>query len=175
MSEISVAIFPQDGDEGFQIHDDSAADWALRKIAEADADLQKMQDWYEMQLKAAKQKHDDAIAYFTGILQKYFDIVPAKETKTTKKYALPSGELVLNKEKQDFSAVDTDALLGWCQENDPTLVQVSMKPAWSEIKKRLTQTDSGIVDSETGMIVDGVELITKPEEFKVKVKGEKTC
>lgn len=172
MSEIDKGFFLPNEDEGFQIRDDSAADWALRKMAEADAELRKMTDWYEMQLKAAKQKHDDAIAYFTGILQKYFDSVPAKETKTMKKYALPSGELVLNKEKQDFSATDNEALLGWCQENDPALVQISMKPAWAEIKKRLTQTDSGIVDSETGMIVDGVELITKPEEFKVKVKGD---
>lgn len=171
MSEIGVAVFPQDGDEGFQIRDDSAADWALRKMAEADAELQKMTDWYEAQLKAVRQKHDDAIAYFSGILQQYFASVPAKETKTMKKYALPSGELVLSKEKQDFSAIDNEALLGWCQENDPKLVQISMRPAWAEIKKRLTATDSGIIDSETGMIVEGVQLINKPEEFKVKLKG----
>lgn len=166
-------IMEPETEESFVIDNDQLADWAVRKIAEADAELEKMDAWYKTQLQIAHDRHDKEVSFFASRLQKYMDLVPVKDTKTTRKYALPSGELVLSKEKQDFSAVDTDALLGWCQENDPALVSVVMKPAWADIKKRLTMTDSGVVDQETGMIVEGVELITKPAEFKVKVKGEK--
>ncbi len=159
--------------EGFVIDNDQKADWAVRKIAEADAEFERMDAWYKSQIEAVKKQHDDTVAFFTGLLSGYFAQVPVKDTKTMQKYALPSGELIRSKEKQDFKAVDNAVLLGWCQENDPTLVAVEMKPAWAEIKKRLTMTDNGVVDTETGMIVDGVELITKPEEFKIRVKGEK--
>ena len=158
--------------ETFQVDDDQKADWALRKIAEADAEFARMHDWYKQQLEAAQQRHDDRVAFFTGLLAAYFGRVPVKDTKTMQKYALPSGELVLTKEKSDFKATDPALLLGWCQENDPTLVAVELKPAWAEIKKRLQATDAGIVDTETGALVDGVELITKPEAFQAKPKKE---
>lgn len=159
-------------DDHFVVDDDAKADWALRKIAEADAELLRMEDWYKQQLEVAQQRHDDRIAFFTGLLAAYFGRVPVKETKTLQKYSLPSGELVLTKEKTDFKATDPALLLGWCQENDPTLVAVELKPAWAEIKKRLQATDAGIVDTETGQVVDGVALITKPETFQAKPKKE---
>ena len=167
-----IEMIEEQQQEAFTIDNDQKADWALRKIAEADAELARMQDWYKQQLEAAQQRHDDRVAFFTGLLVEYFGKVPVKDTKTTQKYALPSGELVLTKEKQDFKATDPAILLGWCQENDPTLVAVELKPAWAEIKKRLTTTDAGIVDTETGLIVEGVELITKPEQFQAKPKKE---
>lgn len=159
-------------DDHFVVDDDAKADWALRKIAEADAELLRMEDWYKQQLEVAQQRHDDRIAFFTGLLAAYFGRVPTKETKTMQKYSLPSGELVLTKEKTDFKATDPEQLLGWCQENDPTLVAVELKPAWAEIKKRLQATDAGIVDTETGQVVDGVALVTKPETFQAKPKKE---
>ena len=158
--------------ETFQVDDDQKADWALRKIAEADAELDRLQAWYSQQLETARQRHDDRVNLFQGLLARYFATVPAKDTKTMRKYALPSGELVLTKEKSDFKATDPALLLGWCQENAPTLVAVELKPAWAEIKKRLQVIDAGIVDTETGALVDGVELITKPEAFQAKPKKE---
>ena len=156
--------------EELEITDDQTADWAVRKIKEADDELERMSSWFKAQIEAAKDRHDQTVGYFAGKLAQYMGKVPVRETKTTVKYALASGELVITKEKTDFKATDTEALLGWCQVNDPTLVKVVLEPAWADVKKRLQATDAGIVDTETGAIVDGVELVTKPEEFKVKVK-----
>ena len=166
MSEIAVAEYK----DGFQIADDQTADWAVRKIREADEELARMEEWYKNQLDLIRKQHDETVSFFTGKLAQYMTVVPARDTKTTRKYALASGDLVITKEKPDFEAVDNEALLGWCQVNSPDLVRVSMKPAWSDIKKRLKATDSGIVDTDTGMIVEGVELIMKPESFTVKVR-----
>ena len=168
MSEIDVAEFKG---EGFTITDDGAADWAIRKIKEADAELERMKAWYEKQLNTIIQQHDETVNYFTGKLREYMEMVPAKDTKTTRKYALASGEIVITKPKEDFE-VDQDTLLGWCQVNAPELVRVTMKPAWSDVKKRLTVTESGIADTETGMLVEGVTVVVKPENFAVRFKED---
>ena len=155
--------------EGFRLGDDQQADWALRKIAEADQELDRMTGWYQRQIELAQQKHEEQVRYFTGLLQEYFWQVPVKETKTMSKYELPSGKLVLNKAKDDYKAVDNEALLSWCMTNEPDLVKITTAPKWAEIKKRLVTQDGKAVDKETGMFVAGVEIEEKPAEFKVKV------
>ena len=166
-------LFEAEKPEAFTIDDDMKADWALRKIADADAELERMKTWYKDQLDRAQKQHDERVSFFLSLLFAYFAKVPKKETKTQFKYSLPSGDLIFAKAKEDFRATDPEQLLGWCKENAPQLVAVKMEPAWAEIKKRLTMTEAGVVDSETGMVVDGVELVTKDEEFKVKAKGDK--
>lgn len=158
--------------EQFQVTDDQKADWCLQKIAEADAELEKLTAWYQRQIDLAKEHHESRVSYFTELLKKYFSTVPAKETKTMSKYSLPSGELIMSKAKEDFKAADKEKLLSWCITNDPELIKVESSPKWAEIKKRLTTDAEGkIVDSETGLFVDGVELEEKPEEFKVKARA----
>ena len=158
-------------EERFQVTDDQKADWCLRKIAEADAELDRLTGWYQRQIDLAKENHDSRVRYFTGLLQDYFSTVPAKETKTMSKYSLPSGELVMTKAKEDFKAADKEKLLSWCITNDPELIKVESSPKWADIKKRLTVIEGHIVDQETGLFVDGVELEEKPEEFKVKARA----
>ena len=157
--------------EPFTVTDDGKAEWCLKKIAEADAYLSVMKEWYKRQIEAAEASHDSDVAYFTGLLRAYFDTVPARDTKTMKKYKLPSGDLVITKAKQDYACEDPSALLKWCETNDPYMVRIKKEPAWADIKKRLTRTDAGIIDTETGLKVDGVVTLDKPEEFKVSIRG----
>lgn len=168
---MSEAMWYEEQEERFTVTDDQKADWCLRKIAEADAELERLTDWYERQIKAAQEHRDSRVAYFTWLLQEYFSTVPAKETKTMSKYSLPSGELVMTKAKEDFRAADKEKLLSWCITNDPELIKVESSPKWAEIKKRLAVIEGHIVDQETGLFVDGVELEEKPEEFKVKARA----
>lgn len=159
-------------DTRFVISNDSEANWAIRKIVEADRKLAELKDWYRKQTEAAAAEHDRDIAYFTGLLREYFAQVPAKETKTQSKYALPAGEMVMKKPKRDFMQADPDELLDWCRSNDESLVKTVQSPKWADIKARLVETDAGIIDRETGMKVDGVMAFDLPEEFKVRVKED---
>lgn len=168
LNAINVEELEQE--ERFRVTDDQKADWCLRKIAEADAELSKLTEWYERQKVLAQERHDSRVDYFTGLLREYFETVPAHETKTMSKYSLPSGELVMSKAKSDYKAVDNEKLLSWCVSNDPELVKVTTAPKWADIKKRLTTVEGKIVDKETGLFVEGVEIEDKPEEFKVKAR-----
>lgn len=99
-----------------------------------------------------------SIEYLSMGLYSYFSTVPHRETKTQEKYKLPSGELVLMKEKEDFER-DNGALLQWCKANRPELVRVKEEPDWSAIKEYI---------KETGDLPDGVFPIQKASEFKVR-------
>lgn len=158
--------------ERFIVTDDRSAEWCLKKIAEADAEFEQMKEWHQQQIESEKKHHDSEVDYFRALLAEYFAKVPKKETKTMSKYALPSGTLVLSKPKSDYACKDADALLSWCKTNSPDLVRVKTEAAWADVKKRLVKTDAGIIDTETGLEVDGVEVVEKPEEFKINMKGE---
>lgn len=168
--EIADVFEEARSDDRFRVTDDQTADWCLRKIAKEDEELAKLNEWYERQKKLAQERHDSRVAYYTGLLHEYFDTVPAHSTKTMSKYTLPSGELVMSKPKADYTKADEEKLLSWCVANDPDLVKVTTTPKWADIKKRLTTVDGKIVDKDTGLFVDGVEIEEKPEEFKVKVR-----
>lgn len=168
---MSALLEELEQEERFTVTDDQKADWCLRKIAEADAELAKLTEWYERQTALAQERHDSRVAYFTGLLQEYFSTVPAHETKTMSKYQLPSGELVLTKPKADYAKADEEKLLSWCLTNDPDLVKVTTSPKWSDIKKRLIVVDGKVADRETGMFVDGVEIEEKQGKFEAKVRG----
>ena len=167
---MSALLEEMEQEERFQITDDQKADWCLRKIAEADAELARLTDWYERQTALAQERHDSRVAYFTGLLQEYFSTVPAHETKTMSKYTLPSGELVLTKAKTDYVKADDEKLLSWCMSNDPDLVKVTTALNWGDLKKRLTTVDGKVADQETGLFVDGVVIEPKEAEFKVKAR-----
>ena len=165
-------IMEDEQQTAFVIDNDQKADWAVRKIAEVEADYTRMCNWYDLQFEKLQKQRAARIERLTAMLQGYFATVPAKDTKTMRKYALPSGELVFAKAKKDFAVEDSAALLVWAIENSPADVKVTSSPVWGSIKKRLKFTDAGIVDSETGLEVSGVGMIDKPEEFKVRIKEE---
>lgn len=165
-----MSISPQEELEQkvFTVRDDQAAEWCLRKILEAEAEYNRMEEWYDMQILKARERCESTVHYMKTLLQDYFSTVPVHETKTLMKYQLPSGELVMSKAKDDFKPSDADKLLNWCVTNDPDLVKVSTSPKWADIKKRLTVVGGKIVDKQTGLFVDGVEIEHKEAKFEVK-------
>ena len=153
-------------EEGWQIEDDQQAEWAICKVKEAQADFEKWKTYYESMTEKAKDKTEHTVAYMTKKLREYFRQVPHKETKTTEKYSLPSGDLVLRKPKSVWEHNDDEALLEWTKKNGFTdCIKVTEKVNWAELKKRFAENSDGVVyDTETGLVCDAVESkLSKPE------------
>ena len=85
--------------ESFVIDSDEKADWAVRKIKEHMTDAERWEAFYKEQAQKIKTSAQQSIEYLSVGLYSYFATVPHRETKTQEKYKLPSGELVLMKEK----------------------------------------------------------------------------
>lgn len=180
MSELEDILTPEgeEDEEGikaaFLIENDSKADWALRKIAEAQADTAKWADYYADQAAKIKAQNDQTVAYFTSALEQYFGTVPHRTTKTQESYGLPSGKLV-RKAQQPTYERDADALLKWAKASLPEAVKVKEEASWTDIKNRIgkVMSDGSAVDKETGEIIDGVTVIARDPVFKVEIKEGK--
>lgn len=145
--------------EEFTITNDQLAEWALGKIRDAKAEIEKWDAYYDERKEANRKEQQNTIDYFTHLLFRYFDTVPHKVTKGgTEKYPLPGGELI---RKPAAIAYEKDemALLEWCEKNLPEAVKVSRKAGWAEVKAYI---------QETGELPVGVVPYEKEPEFQVK-------
>lgn len=162
----------------FTIDNDVKADWAIRKIAEEQAEYQRLTgccDDVIQQYQQRKAEYAERFAKRTdglrAMLWSYFASVPTKDTKTQKKYELPSGALILKKASSDFKA-DTYKLREWLEKGGMAdYLKTEVSPKWGLVKKQLVANGDGTITfSETGEIVpaDCVAIEPKDERFEVK-------
>jgi len=161
----------------FIIDNDDKAEWALRKIKEAEeehARLMALIDKEQQSLDERKATFDRALerdtGYLTAALNDYMRTVRCRETKTQQSYQLLSGKLVRRMPSVDYE-VDGESLAKWLNENGrEDLVKVTIAPRWGDLKKLLTgDTESGAVTiASTGEMVEGVKAVASPEKFSIK-------
>lgn len=155
--------------QGFTVTDDATAEWCLKKIREAQADVEKWETFYAAQLAKVKEGAEGSIAYFTAKLEEYFVTVPHKATKTQESYSLPGGKLIRKKQQPDFTT-DNAALVPWLEQNFMSqLVKVQKKADWAGLKKVVTVSGENVV-TDDGEIVPGVTVTPRPDVFKVEME-----
>ena len=162
--------------EGWQITDDLTADWALDKIRDARAEYNR----FEMVAKAKIRQIEDALTkkrmamesetgFFEGKLRDYLERVKAKETKTQKTYSLPSGKLKLKYQAPEYKR-DEEILLSYLESNNMSdYVKLKKSADWAELKKLTKQIDNKVVNTETGEIIPGIELVEREPKFEVEI------
>ena len=157
----------------FSVTDDESAEWCLKKIREAQTDVKKWEAHYAAQLEKVKTEAEKEIAYFSGLLEEYFDTVPHKATKTQQSYSLPGGKLVRKQQQPKFET-DDEKLVPWLEENFMSqLVKVKKSADWAALKKVVSVTPDGEhVATDEGEIIPGVTVIQRPDVFKVEMEGE---
>ncbi len=161
---------------GWRIADDETADWAVAKIAEERTELTRIKALADEQISrimekvhAAEKRYENGTAYLTSKLAEYFNTVPHKKTKTTESYRLLSGTL-----KMKLGGVamkqDDEKLLEYLKASgNADMIKTTEAPKWGEYKKRLEIVGGQVVDGTTGEIVEGVEVIEKPDNFTVEI------
>ena len=162
----------------FTIDSDVKADWAIRKIAEEQAERDRLMaccddmiQMYQQRKAEYAERFDKRTDGLRAMLWSYFESVPTRDTKTQKKYELPSGALVLKKASSDFKA-DTDKLREWLEKGGMAdYLKTEVSPKWGLVKKQLVANGDGTITfSETGEILpEGcVTIEPKDERFEVK-------
>lgn len=150
--------------EHFQIDDDGAAAWAMRKlrrlrqqqasnVALAEEQIQKISDW----LSKANRSSEDSMVYFENILSDY--AIRQRLDHDRKTIDLPEGKISTRTGTKKFS-VDPGAFLPWARENAPDLIRVKEEPSMTEMKARLQIDDDGeVFEPTTGEFVPGVMAV----------------
>ena len=162
--------------EEWHITDDSGAEWALQRIAEEQAEFERLKNLGEKQIEdiknkveAAQKRYENSTAYFNTKLLEYFQSVPHKKTKSgIEKYALLSGTLTL-KPPALKPAVDDEKLVEWLAANGYTdYIKTKQTAAWGDFKKSLDLSSGVPIVKDTGEVVEGITFESVPETFDIK-------
>ena len=175
------ALWTQDEAEdaprpAWRITDDGCADWACRKIAEEKAELDRIRELADAQIQkieekvaAAERRFQNGTRFLTGKLAEYFETVPHKTTKTKASYRLLSGTLTRKFGSTTMKQDDEKLVQFFKDSGQLEFIKTEEKPKWGDFKKRLEIMGGSVVDKETGEIVEGVTVETKPDTFTVDV------
>lgn len=159
---------PHSADEHWQITSDNAAEWALMKIAEAQASI----TYHEAERAKALAKWDRYVeqatrdaqrvkALFEAKLHGYLlMLIESKRIGQKKSYRLPSARLQLRTSPPQYEVADEAAFLRWCEAHG--LTETIVKPKWAEAKKYFLPNGDG-----NGMWVDAADPLTGEVEPNV--------
>ena len=181
IEQVDSYVLPGEIPEGapphkeYRIADDDVADWAIQKVLDAKAEYQRIADLGEREIQRIKEKIEAAAkrceadtSYLTGRLAEYFQTVPHKTTKTTEKYKLINGTLVMKRGAVKFQRDDAK-LIPWLKANGHEgLVKTKEEVAWADLKKLIAPAGSMAIIGDTGEIIEGIEATVSPDEFKIE-------
>ena len=162
--------------EGFVIDTDQKAEWALRKIREHRADMNRMAmvcdaeiERYEQIKRDAADKCTRDCAYIESMLYAYFVTVPHKATKTQESYKLPTGALKQKTREPEYVRADAEIIAWLNDQGMKDFVEVKPSLKWAELKKVIAANGEAAIYPETGEIVPGVKVVEREPVFTVEV------
>lgn len=170
-------MIPEEQQDGFKIDSDSKAEWAVKRIKEAEREQNRLlalvdEERAELDVREKEildnyaRKTDGLKAMLEEYLRAQYAKEEARETNTQITYQLLSGKLVYKKSGLELKQ-NADVLVNWCKEHLPDAVKVTYTPKWAEIKKNIKVVDGIPVYAPTGEVVDGVEEAYVASKFNV--------
>ena len=144
-------MIPEEQQDGFKIDSDSKAEWAVKRIKEAEREQNRLlalvdEERAELDVREKEildnyaKKTDGLKALLEEYLRAQYAKEEARETNTQITYQLLSGKLVYNKSGLELKQ-NADVLVNWCREHLPDAVNVTYTPKWAEIKKNIKVVD----------------------------------
>ena len=133
-----------EGAKHWSIADDNCADWAVNKIAEERAELERIKTLASEQIariegkvEAAERRFENGTNFLTSKLAEYFETVPHKKTKTKESYRLLSGTLAKKLGSPQMKQDDEKLLEYLKSSGNDDMIKTTETPRWGEFKKRL--------------------------------------
>ena len=157
-----------DTPEHYEILDDGAAAWAMRKLqrlrrqqatnaAIAAAEIEKIEAW----LSDVNRSLDMNATYFEAILGHYALRCRQNPDDGRKSISLPAGKIATRIPSAHWH-IDPAEFVPWAEAHRPDLLRVKVDPSLSEIKRALAAVvdapTSDVVDPDSGEIVPGVRI-----------------
>lgn len=174
MENLAYELRDTEEQQAFVIDGDSKAEYALKMIADATAENQRLVNVcdtaiseYQYKKQRYAEKLDRETGYLKAQLQMYFETVPHKATKTMETYELLSGKLKLKYATNEF-VKDDEKLVAWLKEYNKTdFIQTVEKPKWGELKKTCQVSGTNVIDAD-GLIIEGIVVEKKQEKFEIE-------
>ena len=158
----------------FVIDNDGKADWAIVTIMDEIAERDRILAIADERIRLLQEQKRELIErtqrktqYLSDHLQAYFATVkPSSETKTTTKYKLLSGSLVLKRQQPEYVR-DEQAMVDWAEKSASKYVRIEKRINWAELKKATVRDGERLCYAETGEVIPGVVAKARPDQFEV--------
>lgn len=149
----------------------STADWVMRKIKEnkdrsgeiidyAKEEIQRLQ----LFIKKEESRRDNNVAYLEHLLEDY--LLQRREEDPNFKLKTVTG--TASTRKSTSWNYDEDKLIDFLKKNDMAeFIRVKEEVNKTDFKKAAIVTDSGVVVTEAGEVIDGVE-VTQEEKLSIR-------
>lgn len=162
-------------EERFVIDSDELADWALRKIIEAENEIEKVEHFAETQIRQienwkAKQtdKHHNSIEHFQSLLAEYLQN-KRKDDPKLKSITLPNGLLGFRKRQPKWIYDEKQALESLEKAKLNKFIKVEKKLDKNAIKKAFDVVEDKVINPETGEVLEGITVNEQGESFNVRL------
>lgn len=171
MADIDDDLHAHIDTDRWRIEDDTAANWALRKLAayeteqdrintQAFAEIARINEWRAARL-AALTSHTD---FFQARLAEYLRNI-RRANPDTKTYHLPAGTIASRTTAGAIRILDEPALIEWAETNEPDLVTVKKTVSKTAIKKLAIGKDGVSLIAATGERIPHVEHVPGDERI----------
>ena len=169
-------------DEGFVVDDDNKATWCLRKIKHFKSKQEKNKELAKKQIKEIEKeireveewlqddnsKLDNSIEFMESKLFLYAQQL-REENPDLKTHKLPFGQLQFRTQRPKWK-YDNDKLLSFAEKNYEKLIKIKKSVDKRKLKSQAKIVGDKAIIEETGEVIEGVEVVERPEKFKVKIK-----
>lgn len=156
----------------FVVDNDEKAEWVLEKLKERKEKTERFIQHYEVQIEKMKSDMESYALWAQSLLRDYLEsgLIPVKETKTERKYALPGGELKLKMQPVKYIRDDA-ALLEEIRQKQLGYIVTKESPDWAGLKK-ITQTldDGTVILTTTGEVLESVKAEEQEAKFTITIK-----
>lgn len=157
----------------FEIEDLSGVDWALRKIQKNTERLKETKDYvdnekmkYDLLYKRQQEMTENNNQYLRYLIKNFLDA----KRKEDPKYKITTAIGTVSTRNKTNWKYDDEKLLDFFKKNDMTkYIKFKEEVNTVDFKKEAIVTDSGVVVTEAGEIIDGVE-VTQEEKLLIRFK-----
>jgi hypothetical protein len=156
--------------ERWRIHSDREAAWAIRKLATAVAEHERIKQNAADEIDAIRAWQDAALAgpardaaFFEGALVRYRLELEEANPALPKTYKIPGGVITRRKQPDVYRITAEAAFIAWALAEHPELVHIEARVAGLRDFRRGDQ----LVD-EDGQHIPGVELVVRDDTYSAK-------
>lgn len=120
------------GTAGFNVHDESSANWIVRKIAEARRYGLRVKAWAELETRRAERESEFFFKRYAVELEAWLRGRLNELGGKRKSINLPAGTVGIRAEQSRLTIIDHASLTEWCTRNLNEAVRVRIESSGSE-------------------------------------------
>lgn len=150
---------PVEVPEGFHVHNESTANWVVRKIVEARQYRERVEAWAAAETRRAEAQERFFMERYGGQLEAWCRQRLEAEGHRRRSTSLPAGTIGFRSTKAGLDVTDEPKLLAWCRRWLP-----------SAVRRTETVLKGAVGDhvEATGELPDGMEVRDAADKFFVK-------